>query len=54
MPVPLDAIPMISPSIELFEDVVDFRCFDPRTLVRNNDYMKSTSFLCRDPDGLAR
>jgi hypothetical protein len=50
----LDAIPLISPSIEFFEDVVDFRCSDPWTLVRNTDGVKSTLFLCRDRDGLAR
>jgi hypothetical protein len=47
----LDAMPLIFPSIEFFEDMVDFLYFDPWPLVRNTDDMEFVVFLCRDPDG---
>jgi hypothetical protein len=44
-------MPLIFPSIEFFEDMVDFLYFDPWPLVRNTDDLEFVVFLCRDPDG---
>src|ERR1700680_4128318 len=43
----LDAIPLIFPSIEFFEDVLDFLFFDPWPMVRNTDDTEFVVFLCR-------
>jgi len=45
---------MIFPSIEFFENVVDFLLFDPWPLVRNAEAIEFVMFLCRDPDWLTR
>ena len=50
----LDAMPLVFPSIEFFEDVVDFVFFDPRPPVRNTDGVEFATLLCRDPDELTR
>jgi hypothetical protein len=49
-----DSMPLIFPSIKLFEDVVNYFFFDPRPLVRNTEGIEFVAFSCRDPDGLIR
>jgi len=49
-----DSMPLIFPSIKLFEDVVNFFYFDPRSLVRNTEGIEVVVFTCRDPDELSR
>src|ERR1700675_1208335 len=49
-----DAIPLIFPSIEFFENAVDFLFFDPRPLVRDTHGIEFVILICRYPDGLTR